>query len=167
MKVAGNHPLLKPYLGRPAILDSNLLLLQWCASYDRELIGSFKRLSYFQIEDIQLLSETLKVFKTVRTTPHVLTEVSNLANSLPAWRKDLWSQFFAEQITLTPEIYTASAEVASDVAAIRFGITDAALTQLASDHVILTIDWPLANILESRGLSVINFTHLREAFLYS
>jgi hypothetical protein len=79
MKVAGNHPLLKPYLGRPAILDSNLLLLQWCASYDRELIGSFKRLNYFQIEDIQLLSETLKVFKTVR--PHLMYLLK-----FPTWR---------------------------------------------------------------------------------
>jgi hypothetical protein len=39
--------------------------------------------------------------------------------------------------------------------------------RLAAIHVVLTIDWPLTNLLESRGLAVINFTHLREAFLLS
>ena len=41
------------------------------------------------------------------------------------------------------------------------GLTDAGLALLASTHVILTIDFPLSNALESQGLSVINFTHLR------
>jgi len=33
MRLADN-PQLKPHIGKPAILDSNLLLLQWCASFD-------------------------------------------------------------------------------------------------------------------------------------
>jgi hypothetical protein len=45
------------------------------------------------------------------------------------------------------------------------GLTDAALACLASSHVILTIDFPLSNTLEARGLNVINFTHLRTMYL--
>lgn len=30
---------------------------------------------------------------------------------------------------------------------------------------VLTLDWPLANSLESRGLNVLNFTHLRSLCL--
>jgi hypothetical protein len=45
------------------------------------------------------------------------------------------------------------------------GLTDAALAALATSHVILTIDFPLSNSLESRGLNVINFTHLRSLWL--
>ena len=161
------HPLLRRYVGKPAILDSNLLLFGWCFRFDPSLIHSFKRLSSFEPDDAFLLIETLKIFRSLSTTPHVLTEVSNLANSLPYWQKELWSDFFAKQINIVPEIYTTSSEIASDVAAIKFGITDAALTQLATNYVILTIDWPLANILESRGLLVVNFNHLREAFLLS
>jgi hypothetical protein len=159
MKAADN-PLLKPYIGRPAILDSNLLLLLWCASFDRELVSTFKRLNSFQVEDIDLLSETLKVFSAVRTTPHVLTEVSNLANSLPKWIKVDWSEHFSRQIQVIPEEWTSAAKIASGDF-MWLGLTDAALAALASTHVILTIDFPLSNSLETQGLKVINFTHLR------
>jgi hypothetical protein len=45
------------------------------------------------------------------------------------------------------------------------GLTDAALAELAATNVILTIDFPLSNSLESQGLNVINFTHLRSLWL--
>src|SRR5579863_2730459 len=96
MKVA-ESPMLKPHIGKPVILDSNLLLLLWCTNFDRSLI-KFKRLNSFQIEDIELLTETLKMFSAVRTTPHVLTEVSNLANQLPSWKKRDWFEHFSTQI---------------------------------------------------------------------
>lgn len=162
-----DHPFLSRYRGKPVILDSNLLILCWCAKFDPGLINSFKRLNSFQIQDIELLSETLKVFSEIRTTPHILTEVSNLTSQLPAWVKDGWYAFFAAQIGLISETYEASTEISSDPVAIRFGLTDAAILHLAGTHVVLTIDWPLANLLESRHLPVINFTHLREAQLFS
>lgn len=166
MKLA-DYPSLRPHIGRPAILDSNLVLFQWCMAFDESLVKSFKRLNTFQIEDAVLLSETLELLGPLWTTPHVLTEVSNLANSLPSWTRESWFEFYAERIDLISESYSPSAEIASDIAAIHFGLTDAALTKLAASHVILTIDWPLTGLLESRGLSVINFNHLREAFLFS
>lgn len=163
MKLA-EHPLLRRFAGKPAILDSNLLLLQWCASFDRELVSSFKRLSCFQIEDFDLLSETLKTFSIVRTTPHVLTEVSNLANQLPSWFKDEWSEHFSSRIQVIPEEWTPAAKIATGDL-MWLGLTDAALASLATSNVILTLDFPLSNSLESRGLSVINFTHLRSLWL--
>lgn len=163
MRTADN-PLLKPFVGWPAILDSNLLLLYWCASFERELASRFKRLNCFQVEDIDLLTETLKVFSAVRTTPHVLTEVSNLANQLPSWIKDDWSEHFSRQIQVIPEEWTSAASIATG-GYMQLGMTDAALAALASTHVILTIDFPLSNRLESRGLNVINFTHLRSLWL--
>lgn len=163
MNVAAS-PMVKPHLGKPAILDSNLLLLQWCSTFDRNLVTSFKRLNSFQREDIELLSETLKVFSAVRTTPHVLTEVSNLANQLPAWIKFDWAAHFSRQVQVISEEWTpASTIAASDF--MWLGLTDAALSTLATTHVILTIDFPLSNCLESKGLNVINFTHLRSLWL--
>ena len=163
MKLAAS-PLLKPYVGQPAILDSNLLLLHWCASFDSDLVCSFKRLNSFQPEDVVLLSETLKVFSAVRTTPHVLTEVSNLANSLPQWRKEDWSNHFSRQIQVIAEEWTSAATIAAGDF-MWLGLTDAALATLAKTHVILTIDFSLSKSLESRGLNVINFTHLRSLWL--
>ena len=163
MRLADN-PLLKPHIGKPAILDSNLLLLHWCAEFDLDLVTSFKRLNSFQIDDVELLTESLKLFFSIRTTPHVLTEVSNLANSLPKWMKDDWSRHFSQQIEVIPEEWIPSASIATGDF-MWLGLTDAALAALATSHVILTIDFPLSNSLESRGLNVINFTHLRSLWL--
>jgi len=160
MKAADN-PLLKPHIGKSAILDSNLLLLLWCASFDRKLISNFKRLNCFQGEDVDLLTETLSIFSSVRTTPHVLTEVSNLANALPKWIKEDWAEHFSKQIQVISEEWTSAASIAAGDF-LWLGLTDAALATLAKTHVILTIDFPLSNSLESRGLNVINFTHLRD-----
>jgi hypothetical protein len=163
VRIAENS-LLKPFVGKPVLLDSNILLLHWCASFDPALIHTFKRLSSFQMEDVDLLSETLKAFSSVRTTPHVLTEVSNLANGLPEWRKIDWSKHFSHQIETISEEWTQAATIATGNF-MWLGLTDAALARLASTHVILTLDFPLSNSLESQGLNVINFTHLRSLWL--
>jgi hypothetical protein len=159
MKLA-DSPLLKPHVGKPAILDSNLLLLYWCADFDPSLVQRFKRLNSFQESDFDLLSQALSAFPALRTTPHVLTEVSNLANSLPESIKDDWFEHYSNKVQIIPEEWTPAATVAANPL-MWLGLTDAALASLARTHVILTIDFPLSNSLESRGLNVINFTHLR------
>jgi hypothetical protein len=154
-------PLLKRYRGKPVVLDTNVLLLYWCASFDSRLVHNFKRLNSFSEDDIELLHRTLGSFKTINTTPHILTEVSNLANSLPAWRKEGWSSHFARQVGVVNENWT-SARTLVETPAIFLGLTDAALCGLASTRVILTIDFPLSNFRESRRLNVVTFNHLRE-----
>lgn len=156
-----NHPALDPFLGWPVVLDSNLLLLHWCASFDPSLIRTFKRLNAFNPSDIFTLDETLAVLGELRTTPHVLTELSNLANALPSWRKPAWSLHISGGIALIPEFHEPASTIMADRGSFEFGLTDAALTRLAADHVILTIDWRLASMLNSRGLAGINFKHLR------
>ncbi len=154
------NPLLRRYRGKPVILDANVLLLYWCASFDSGLVSTFKRLNSFSGEDIELLRRTLKFFPAISTTPHVLTEVSNLANSLPQWRKEDWASHFARQVSVVEEKWI-SAKTIVQTPAIFLGLTDAALCALASTHVILTIDFPLSNYLESRKLNVVNLNHLR------
>jgi len=87
-----------------------------------------------------------------------------LANALPGWIKEDWSQYFTKQIQLISEEWTPAATIATGDF-MWLGLTDAALARLASTHVILTLDFPLSNSLESQGLNVINFTHLRSLWL--
>jgi hypothetical protein len=157
-----DRSLVERFEGFPALLDANLLLLYLCASLYRGLIGTFKRLNSFSEEDADLLQAALAFFPTLRTTPHVLTEVSNLANSLPRWRRDAWAEHFARGIQTIPEEWILAQEIVKEPA-FRLGITDACLCKLASSHVVLTIDFPLSNCLESKKLNVINFNHLRES----
>ncbi len=155
------HPLLDPYLGWPVVLDSNLLLLHWCSSFDPSLVKTFKRLNAFEPTDLYLLAETLAGLGELQTTPHVLTEVSNLANSLPSWKKPAWSVHISSGIVLIPENYEPASQIMSDPVSNVFGLTDAALVRLAANRVILTIDWRLASLLDSCGLAGVNFKHLR------
>ncbi len=155
MKRAEN-PLLKRYIGKPVILDTNVLLLYWCASFDPELVHTFKRLNSFFRADIDLLHRILKSFSEIRTTPHVLTEVSNLANSLPQRRKEDWTSHFARQVRVIEEDFISSQTIVR-TPAVFLGLTDAALYMLAAKNVILTIDFPLSNYLESKHLNVVNF----------
>ena len=115
----------------------------------------------FEEYDYLLLSELLKLFPAWCTTPHVLTEVSNLANQLPDWKKASWAELFSRRIQLIPELFEDSSQIASDASAIRFGLTDAALISLAKTHLVLTVDWPLTGFLESRNLAVLNLNHLK------
>lgn len=156
-----NHPALDPFLGWPVVLDSNLLLLHWCTSFDPLLIKTFKRLNAFDLSDTFLLHDALAAFGELRTTPHVLTEVSNLSNALPSWKKPAWGLHISKGVALIQEFYEPASIIMKDPGSVEFGLTDAALTRLATDHVILTIDWRLTSMLNSRGLAGINFKHLR------
>jgi hypothetical protein len=151
------------YSGWPVILDSNLLLLRWCGALDISLLKTFKRLQAFELNDIQTLGEILSLLGAVKTTPHVLTEVSNLANALPSWKKLAWANHLAEQICLVEEYWEPASVVLHDRSLGVFGLTDAALGRLARNHVILSVDWPLCNFLAAQGLAAINFHSLRQA----
>lgn len=154
-------PLVARYRGKLAILDTNLLLLHWCASFEPALIGTFKRLNTFTVGDVTTLQSLLESFSVLCTTPHVLTEVSNLANSLKLRDKRDWASHLSEQIETVAEEWISAKEIATEPM-FHLGITDACLCRLASKYVILTIDFPLSNYLETKKLNVINFNHLRE-----
>lgn len=167
MKIA-THPLLDPYLGWPVVLDSNLLLLYWFGSFDPSLVKTYKRLdNSFGLNDLLILDEALACLGELLTTPHVLTEVSNLANALPSWRKTAWSDHIAQGIELVSESFEPAAEILEDRGAAEFGLTDAALTRMTVNHLILTIDWRLAGWLQTRGLAAVNFKHLRPGGLFA
>ena len=59
-------------------------------SYQRSKIDIFKHAATFTAGDYDVLVAILQQFSTAVTTPHILTEVSNLSNSLPEYLKDSW-----------------------------------------------------------------------------
>jgi len=152
------------YTGWPVILDSNLLLLRWCGALDVRLLKTFKRVSDFDITDIYLLEEVLSRFGAIETTPHVLTEVSNLANALPSWKRAAWAKSLIEQISPIKEIWESASIILQDHSLAQFGLTDAAIGRLAKTHMVVTIDWRLSNFLVANGLAAINFRSIRMAF---
>jgi len=153
--------------GKDVLLDSNLLLLFVSGSVDFAVLSRFKRVSRYSPDDYELLARLLSSFRRLITTPHILTEVSNLANSLPGNMKARWFEKFASLVTVTGEMPHIDEEwIPADRLArlpefIVFGITDAALSLVALKVLVVTEDYRLSGVLRSRDLPVLNFNDLR------
>jgi hypothetical protein len=160
------------HAGRGVLLDSNLLLVFLSGFLGAHLFKRFKRISDYTIRDYELLIRLLGHFTVLFTTPHILTEVSNLANSLKEPYKRDWSLNFATLIASEQEPvgirekWVPAAELAQMPEFLAFGITDAALTKLSGEALVITEDYRLSGMLKSKGTPVLNFGDLRTMQLF-
>lgn len=155
--------------GKSVLLDSNLLLVFISGSLSPRLFGQFKRVGAYSVDDYDLLVRLLGCFTILMTTPHIFTEVSNLANSLPEWLKPDWHRNFATLIASQqhniPGLrvrWNPAIALAKTPEFIAFGITDAASVDLSSEALVVTGDYRLSGALKSRGIPVLNFGDLRQ-----
>lgn len=155
--------LVSAYREKGLLIDTNLLLLYSVGKTERARIQRFKRTVKFTVEEFDLLKRFLRLFTKVVTTPHVLTEVSNLMGQLP---QDLYALFYGalvSQIAVLEERYTSSVSLAATTHFTRFGLTDSAIAELApGQYLVLTDDLNLFGYLQNRGIDAINFNHLRQ-----
>lgn len=149
--------------GGTLLLDSNLLLLFLAGNLGSDFLQRFPRVREYDFDDYELLRQTLKQFKTILTTPHVLTEITNLANKLSGADRVEWSEYLVRFITsdAVQEKWIAARELARAGEFIEFGITDSAIGAIASEALVLTDDFPLSGNLRSRGFDAWNFKELR------
>jgi hypothetical protein len=69
--------------GGGVLVDTNLLLLLFVGGYDRGLVERFPRTAdRFVSVDYDTLAGLLSGFRQIVTTPHILTETSNLIGQL-------------------------------------------------------------------------------------
>ena len=147
-----SESILSKYLGKPIFLDSNLLLLLLVGHFQRERIETFKRTSIFTKTDFDNLVALTRLFGKVTSTPHVLTEVNSMANSLPEYLKDGWSVSFAAAIRNFDKIRDPATELVSQDSFRLFGLTDASIDQAAKEMLVLTQDSRLAAYLRGIGM---------------
>jgi rRNA-processing protein FCF1 len=154
--------LVAQYKNKGVLIDTNLLLLLVVGAYDPERISRFKRTDKFSADGFYILSAFFKSFDRVMTTPHILTEVSNLAGQLPDDIKTNFYSLFAEHLALLEEHYTPSAQLSSVTQFRKLGLTDCGILELSrNQYLVLTDDFRLAGHLDSQGIDVINFNHIR------
>lgn len=160
--------ILAKYRGKGIIVDTNLLLLFVVGSHDSNRITSFKRTNKFGIDDYMLVKRFVDCFKTVRTTPSILTEVSNHLNQLPDNLKAEFYSAFSNCINSLFEVYKESASLSKNDCFTKYGLADTSIiTDAKSNYVVLTDDFPLSGYLNSAGVDAINFNHLRMVNWYS
>lgn len=150
------------YRNAGVLVDTNLLLLYFIGICDRGQIERFRRTKdRFVAEDFETLMRVLKSFDTVVTTPHVLTEVSNLLGHLSGQTKATCFGLFAQHISSWNEKHTPAKNLSSSPAFVKFGMADVSIEDAAQGYLILTDDFPLSGYLSSKGLDVLNFNNIR------
>ena len=150
------------------LLDTNVLLLLWLATFDPQLIGG-KRLEKYTPEDVELLAGYVGQFKRILTTSTILTETSNLAALvLSGQRKQALFRRLCPLFGVSPPegFHRCSVDgLALDESIfVRLGFTDASIVATAgTQHLLLTDDLDLYVAAQAQGTPAINFTHMREA----
>ena len=153
--------LIKKHRTKGVLINANLLVLYLVGSTNKNRIPTFKRTQVYTIEDFELLQGLIAYLGDVITTPHVLTEVSNLANLHEPELRSFRQQFKSAVVGMV-EFCDASREVVSDGSFQRLGLTDAAIALISRhNHLVLTDDLTLEITLHRRGVDAINFNHIR------
>jgi hypothetical protein len=145
------------------LVDTNLLLLFFVGGYDRGLVERFPRTAdRFISADFDTLASVLGSFERIVTTPHILTETSNLLGQLSGRARVGCFEWLARTIPAMRETYVAGADLARREPFVKLGITDTSVIEVAAaPYLVLTDDFRLYNFLADRGTEVLNFNNLR------
>jgi len=143
------------------LIDANLLVLYMIGTVNKSRITKFKRTEKYTARDFEALRSILAQFARVITTPHILTEVSNLARPLGK-EQAAFSRAFSRWIDAADERFEASREIARQPLFARLGLTDAAVASATrKEMLVLTDDLDLYLALARAGADCINFSHIR------
>lgn len=162
--------LIKKHRRAGILIDTNLLLLLFVGLLDRSFIGG-KRLEKYTPEHFEALCRIAENFSTIITTPHILTEVSNLGAQTFTSSKKYQNEFFMmlQLIKLSEDGLALDERMVNrqsvDVSLLsRFGLTDGAIAGLSGKESLLVLsdDFALVGSIQKRGGHAINFTHIWE-----
>jgi hypothetical protein len=153
--------LIEKHRAKGVLVDANLLVLLLVGRVNRRWIPASKRTQNFTIEDSELLERLVAWFGKLFATPHVLSQVSDLAD-LPG--KDLHKvrRLFRSVVEEIEETYDPSRVLVAHPLFERLGLTDAAIATVCSRGIlVLTADVELQLALQHRGADALNFNHVR------
>jgi predicted nucleic acid-binding protein len=143
------------------LLDTNVLLLWLMSCTDSTAIATWKKTEQFTPSHIALVQAILGRTRKLITTPHVLTEVTNLSVGIPQpLRESYWSHL-RSFIAAAQERGVDARSAAREPEFSRLGLADIAqvLLRRRGRPLIVTIDADLTACLEQRGLPVVNLNH--------
>ena len=151
---------------KTGLLDATLLVLHIAGRVDLSLLQSFKRVkSNFTQQDVILLNWILTQFREILTTSYILTEVSNLGNSLSGRQRNLFYANLASYAVTSREAHVSTTQLGAQSETVRFGFADSALCQLCRQSVIITSEYRLSGYLADQGKQVLNFNNLRPLWM--
>ena len=144
------------------LLDTNVLLLLLVGEQDVSIIPKFKRTKIYSTDDFASLKKYVNAFSAIVTTPNILTEVSNLADSM---LDDVRTRFFEGTQTRflsLEEHYFPSRALTASKFYLRFGLSDSSVYELVkAKYPVVTDDLELYNALIHDQIDALNINHFR------
>lgn len=150
------------YKSKGVIIDTNVLLMYFIGSYNKKIIEEFKRTNVFSISDYDIINNFVNFFDRIFTTPHVLTEVSNLSGQLENKFLEKYFDLFSEKLSILEERNVKAEKAFENKIMRKFGLADACINYIAREKIlVLTDDFPLYGVLQKNNIDVINFNNIR------
>jgi hypothetical protein len=141
------------------LIDSNLLVVIVIGRARGTLLGR-KPVEGFQLSDFERLAEFAGIFKTVTTTPFILSEVNSLLNKTGYARGECRAAL-ASQVALMEESFHRSQTLVDDTNFVDYGITDISIKAAATnDTLVLTEDEELLGLLTQSGIAALRYKDL-------
>ena len=147
---------------RGVLVDTNFLLLLFQGWLRADLIGT-GRTSGTTESDFEYAAQILRQFRTLITTPHILTEVSNLSKQLRGFDLEDFNEEFARRVPQWLEVHVEAKSAIDADGFEYFSLPDTAFKMVAMRHRPLVLSWdgPLAKQLGEAGVDVITIGRLR------
>ena len=156
-----NERLISKHGSSGLLVDTNLLLLLIIGNYRVDRIRTFKRTMKYERRDYNLLRLVMKRFRSVFTTPNIMTETDNLGRQLESREHAAFSLEFSKFARVAVEISQASASIVGNRDYPRLGLADAVSTVAVKSCLLLSDDLTLCLAVQHNRLDAINFNHLR------
>lgn len=155
--------MLRPHHGRSLLLDTNLLLVLAIGQSDPLLIGRHKKASGYHAEDHDLLFGLIEAFAPCITTPHILTEVSNLLGQFSGPQKAALFESFADLIRLLIEHHAPSRDLVGHDQFYEFGLADMGILEVATREgsLVISADSRLVSYLNRAGVHAFDYEWIR------
>ena len=154
--------LIEKHQAKGVLVDSNLLVLLLVGRVNTARILDCKRTGDFTIADFDLLRNLITWFGKLIGTPHVLSQVSDLAE-LTGKDQERIRHLFKLVVDQIEEFYDSSRDLVAHPLFQRLGLTDAAIASIANRGIlVLTADVTLQLALQRRGADALNFNHVRQ-----
>ena len=147
------------------IVDSNIMLLFLVGCYDINYINVFKRTMKYTIEEYYFIRDLLTIYyykNKVYTSPHILTELSNLSLNIKGNRINKYFDCFIKIFNDVCEIYIEKNKIIEFKELPKFGITDIGIFKIAKeqDLLVLTDDFRLSSYLLDNCINVLNLRNI-------
>ena len=149
--------LIQKYKQKGLLIDTNIVLLYVVGSFNPLLIREFSRTAMFDENDFYRISKFIGYFELKITTPHILTEVSDLIGN-----REFIQLALKTYIETSKEYFSKSVNVCKNKSFLNFGLADTAISESAKDsYLVVTNDNKLFGYLSNQKIDVINLEQIR------